>query len=284
MNTPRNRFGRFVSVKVMDERIEALRSAGFSFGYASRDAAKSRGYVTSTMIDDEWYQGHRILTVTGEDHPAYGTAYVCLERVARGEDSYGQDDSVARSNFRSLVRDYPDTFTPRSYSNVDALGAFVADLDEDMISLLVGLVEQYPVYDDSDHSELEQEDIGESWAEWLSSEVYREMSDPLRTMWFALGDETVTDLWWWCVSDEMFGPYPEHRGCEVAWGPIKDLAAAFREVLIRAYVNKRQGIRLEVTGYDGVVREDMSWVGAIAEHRRSEREAARRAVRIEGKF
>lgn len=282
MSTPRNRFGRFVSVKVMDERIDALRSAGFGFGYASREASKRHGYVTSTMIDDEWHMGHRILTVTGEDHPAYGTAYVCLDRIARGEDSYGQDDSVARSNFRSLIRDYPDTFTPRSYSNVDALGAFVADLDEDMISTLVGLVEQHPVYDESDLSELEQDDVSESWAEWLSSEVYRELSDPLRSMWFALGDEKVTDLWWWCVGDELFGPYPEHAGCEVRWGSTRDLADAFREILIRAYVNQRRGIRLEVTGYDGVVREDLGWVGAVADRRRSEREAARRAVHIEG--
>jgi hypothetical protein len=71
--------------------------------------------------------------------------YADLTSVGKGEGQAGQSSTVDRSNFRSLQRDYPDTFTPVSYSNVNALGAFVADLDDDLTGILTGLRSDYPL-------------------------------------------------------------------------------------------------------------------------------------------
>lgn len=236
--------GRFVGRKVMDERVETLRRVhGFNVGYAWREDATRFGYLGSSQVTGEYYGGYRTNTITGEGSEFYGEPYVSLDGIACGDDSYGDRSSVDRSNYRSLRRDFPDfPWVDTSYTNVDVLGCFVADLDDDMAGLLIGLSEQYPVYDEGDMSELEHGEINASWDEWMAYELRRELSEPCQAMWDALGGDTVSEIVWGCVSSDVFGCYPEHRGVEVAWGDIKERAADLRPFLVAAYVSQvRQG-------------------------------------------
>ena len=238
----RNHKGRFVSAKVMADRVDALKRAGFSLSYAWRDAAKPFGHLNWSDRSGEYSNGHRWLTVTGDASDYYGDPYVSFDGVATSEDVYGQASSYVRSNYRSLKRDYPTfPWVDTSYRNVDSLGCFVADMDDDMTDLMIGLAESYPVYDESDMSSLEMDEITESWSDYMRSEVWRELSDPIRTMWNAIGEDEITDLWWACVSSDVFGSYPEHRGVEVAWGNIAERARDFRPYVIHAYVSIREG-------------------------------------------
>lgn len=180
---------------------EVLKSAGFPVRYAWRPD-ELQDYIT-------WFDV--------QDYPADGyEPYVDLSSVARGEDAAGQTTTLARSNFRSLVRDYPDSFTRVSYSNVDALGAFVADLTDELTGILVGLAEQYPLYDESDLSELESDEITESFEQYVRYDI-RDLIDPagLETWDGDLDDLAQRELFWSAVDG--LDIYPEHDGLDVHW-------------------------------------------------------------------
>jgi hypothetical protein len=143
-------------------------------------------------------------------------AYVDLGNVARGEDDFGQSSTLHRSNFRSFLRDYPDMFTPVSYTNVDSLGAYVGNLTEDVIDVLTGLVEQYPLYDESDMSELESEEIFESFDRYVRSDITCEIRESHRAAWESLlAPEQQESVFWGAVRHA--GYYPEHDGFDVVW-------------------------------------------------------------------
>lgn len=239
----RNSKGRFVSEKTLVDRVDELKRAGFVVSYAWRQDAATFGYLNSVHLSGEYSGGYKVRTVSGLASEHYGEPYVSFDQVATDECSYGQSSTVHRSNYSAIRRDYPQfPWVDTSYLNVNALGCFVADLDDDMTGLLIGLVEQYPVYDDDEMSRIESSEIDESWREYMRSEIWRELPEVTRTiMWDAIGEDTVTDLWWACVSDDVFGNYPEHSGTEVVWGDVKRRVEQFRPYLIHAYVSIRQG-------------------------------------------
>jgi hypothetical protein len=188
---------RIAREHVDSAKTETLKSAGFPVIHAYRPD-EGQDYIT-------WN--------TYQDYPGEGTEpYVDLSRVGRGEDQAGQTTTLDRSNFRSLIRDYPDTFTTISYSNVDALGAFITDLSDELVSILAGLVTDYPVYDESDMSELEDGEITESWAQYVSADIRSEIQSD---RWDSLTDEGQCNMFWFAVTH--LGIYPEHDGHDVLW-------------------------------------------------------------------
>jgi hypothetical protein len=255
----------------MDDRVTELKRAGFTVSYAWREDATRFGYLSSSAIRGEYGMFGRSLTVTGEASEHYGEPYVSFDGVATGDDSYGQSDSVKRSNYRSLRRDFPTfPWVDTSFMNVNVLGCFVSDLDDDMTGIMIGLVEQYPAYDDGDVSDLESDEIGESWAEYMRGEIWSELPEVTRTtIWDYLSEDTVTDLWWTCVSADVFGNYPEHRGVEVVWGDRAERARDFRPYLCAAYWAKRTGRDTEADAPMWV------WVGRLADRLRDRAEIER---------
>jgi hypothetical protein len=157
-----------------------------------------------------------------------GRFYVDLGSIARGDDTYGQTSTVDRSNYRSLMRDYPDTFTPVSYSNTDSLGAYISDLTGDLVAILTGLQEQYPVYDESDMSELESDEITDAWDQYLD----RDFRDVLESVlsesgmdrWDAQTAHWQRDTFYGIMAELQY--YPEHSGYEIIWnnGSLKGIA------------------------------------------------------------
>lgn len=85
-------------------------------------------------------------------------------------------DSCQRSNYRSLLRDYPDTF-------VEVLGGYHSQylaipkdaLTDDLDEIFTGLVEQYPLYDEEDHSMLEMDEAWDQWNQWARDDVIRSL-------------------------------------------------------------------------------------------------------------
>ena len=253
-----------IMLAALNERVERLKLAGFTVSYVFREDADG-GWVQSSLINGEYSYGVKVRTVTGEPDPMAGEPWVSFENVACSDDAYGQADTVRRSNYIAIRHDFPDVpWVDVSYLNMNGLGIFVADLDDDLMDLFVGLAKDYPVYDESAMSDLEQEEIHASWADWVRGDLWRELPEVTRTtMWDSLGEDTVTELWWTCVSAEVFGSYPEHRGNEVAWGDMAERARDFRPYLCAAYWAKR-------TGRDTEDDAPMwRWVGRLADRLRA---------------
>jgi hypothetical protein len=185
-------------------KVAALQSAGFRITYVDRtDAADG-------TVPPYGHYHHA--------EPAPGlAAYVDLRSVARGEDTADQTTTTHRSNYRSLIRDNADVFTPVSYMNVDVLGAFVADLTDELAATLTSLATGHPVYDEHDLSELESDEITESWDQYVRADVTGEVCDSpvVGDAWDALTEDEQHDLFW-TVCDAL-AIYPEHDGREINW-------------------------------------------------------------------
>jgi hypothetical protein len=183
-----------------------------------------------------------------EVHPVRGEntrVFVDLSRIGKGEDYYSQSSTLDRSNFRRLIADFPGEFTAVSYSNVDALGAYVGNLAVSTIDVLKGLVDDYPAYDDEDMSQLEHDEICESY-EYSVSDITSGLDSEHQDMWEALSrvklpaytaNETdiperdaQPDLFWDAYQSNGGNDYAEHRGVEVVWDH-KAMAAALTRTL-----------------------------------------------------
>ncbi|MEV6527149.1 hypothetical protein AB0M43_34985 [Longispora sp. NPDC051575] len=206
---------------VNDHPVQALLRAGFRVGYADPADAEEFGYLSSTDLYEVSY--------------AYRGAvcpFVSLEDVARDECAYGQSSLTERSNYRSLRRDHKDTFTDLSYTNVNGLGAWVSDLSPDLVDTLIGLKEQYPLYDESDHSDLEHDEIHASWSSWVSSDLYSHLGERAQDVWVALSAERLEELWWEVVRG--LDAWPEHDGLHVGWD-LDRLAGPFAARLMAEF-------------------------------------------------
>jgi hypothetical protein len=167
-----------------------------------------------------WVDPHDV-----DSHDGYGgRPWVSLIRIARSECQAGQSTTVDRSNFRSLMRDYPDVWTNISYSNVEALGAYVDNLSDELIDVIAGLSDGYPVYDEEDLGELEDSEISSAWDNHLSWDARRDLPEDLQDAWDTLNtsgvnNDTIGQAFYQAMSD--IGYYPEHSGYEVLWDDAK---------------------------------------------------------------
>jgi len=184
----------------MTDKLAALKLAGFTISYADPKDGHECGYLS-------WSDVHT-MPQSDVDRP-----YVDMGSVARGEDGAGQASIVDRSNYRSLVRDYPGLFVPTSYSNVDSLGVFVADLNEDTLAVLVRLATEYPIYDEDDSSALESEEVFESWGQYLWADI--DLSEQWQEVSYLFTSDEIRDAFFAVLSDES--DYPLHDGTDVVW-------------------------------------------------------------------
>lgn len=86
---------------------------------------------------------------------------------------------VERSNYRSLVRDYPETFV-EVYGDYGShyLAISIADFcfmgttkSQELLTIFKGLEYNYPLYDEEDHSMLEMEELEEQWDQWIKQDI-----------------------------------------------------------------------------------------------------------------
>lgn len=189
----------------MADKMDELKSAGFTVRYADPSEGHANGWVSWSGVVDEVYAGP-------QDRP-----YVGL-----GWNNSDDESTLDRSNFRSLVRDFPGLFVPTSYSNTDSLGAFVHDLTDETLRMLIGLRDDYPVYDESDLSELESEEVSSAFDDYLFSDWYRDAPDEWQDVAgmfidgrFNASDGPIRDAFY--AAMWATGYYPEHDGRDVRW-------------------------------------------------------------------
>lgn len=204
----------------VEEKVSRLRRH-FPIQYVDRDDVSEYGrWVGPFALSD---------TISESRLP-----FVDLGSVAAGADYYDQTSTCNRSNYRVLHAEddsreengEPRRWTDISYRNVNSLGAFISDLSLDDIDMLVELAAEYPVLDESDMSDLEEEEITESWDQYLRSDVNYALSKimeddagdgdpPWYTEWENLSEDEQQALWFEAV--EATGNYAEHTGIEVLW-------------------------------------------------------------------
>jgi len=178
-----------------------LAGAGHRIGFAEPGRTRDLGFVNEWQVSD-----HRR---SRADAP-----YVSFGQVARGDCPAGQSSSVQRSNFRVAHRRFPHAWTDTVHRDVTVLGAFVADLPPAAVDQMVRL-NSYPLLDEDDHSALEDDDIHDSWRQWVAADVRGLLDEPTRRLFDATDDAVCQQLWWDTSTD--LGLDPEHSGHRAAW-------------------------------------------------------------------
>jgi hypothetical protein len=142
-------------------------------------------YTRGYMIGNEWRCG---LPYTPDEWPDPGGtwSYGDWEQASPQQATHvlinytGWSDysgsTVERSNYRSLLRDYPETFTDVYGDHGTAqllLSVRWTPPDDGRAGLLddIRALADYPLYDEEDHSALEMELADEAWDAYLSSDV-----------------------------------------------------------------------------------------------------------------
>lgn len=223
------------------------------FGHCSPWDRWPRERYTERPEDGADYIPQRdLITTHYEDEDKGLLSFVEIGQVARVS-QMGDGSSWDESNFRSLQRDFPHLFYVVGYSGADVLGVFLADLDDDTAGMLIGLVEQHPIYDESDVSELEDEQITASWGQFASADLYRGMSDSVQDEWHAIGDERVEQLAWSLVRAAQEGRVPVigygagdecviHHGGEVIWDYARMTAPLASAISHTAHKLRKRGL------------------------------------------
>jgi hypothetical protein len=88
-------------------------------------------------------------------------------------------DAVQRSNYRSLLRDFPETFVDvyGDYGSSYLALPVDAAIPEHLFDELVSLAHDYPLYDEQDHSALEMELVEAAWDSYLEADIRRDLLD-----------------------------------------------------------------------------------------------------------
>lgn len=185
--------------KRMAERLDRLKFASLPVRYVYPSVAFEQG----------WLRGYDVY-----DYPTEGALPFVLISDASDDDNHAS--FIDQSNHRSLVRDFGGALVHVG----SQLGFFVHSTGDDLISIAISLRDEYPLYDESDLSELEQEAITESWGQYLAADVYRTLPEWAQELWdraeeISADRDALRDAFWSALSDSDY--YPECSGNEVNW-------------------------------------------------------------------
>jgi hypothetical protein len=146
-------------------------------------------------------------------------------------------DSVGRSNHRALIRDYPEFFSDHvgGYDSHSLLIPSRPDWDGDALSSLVDdltrLRDEYPLYDEADHSALETDTAWEAWEQYLGADIRLALmrehhidDDALD----AIADETLRERFYGAYRDASEYPYME-SATDVVFPGCDDIVAEIAE-------------------------------------------------------
>lgn len=182
------------------EKLSDLKQAGFRIGYADPADVYTNGRIHASYVHPFAY--------TEAERP-----FVIVDG-ALSECTFGQSSTVVRSNFRSLQRDYGLTFVEVGYSHTDGLGFFPHSVSDAVVDMVIGLVEQYPVYDDSDLSDLEHDEIVASFGQFAYQD-WRNEDDEWVQVADLFTESEIETAFWEAVSAS--GDFPTHDGRDFVW-------------------------------------------------------------------
>lgn len=142
---------------------------------------------------------------------------------ATGYSDYSSAGPVEVSNYRSLLRDYPDTFTEvyGGYGTRELMLAMDWTPPGDGRDLLlddISALADYPLYDEEDMSALEMEQADAAWDDYLYRDVPRELidrSESPEAMEDAIdalpadGEGSLREMFYDTLYDQPSSPYME---------------------------------------------------------------------------
>jgi len=145
-----------------------------------------------------------------------------IELVGPWQGSDYSGDDVCESNQRSLARDYPELLIDGTrYCGHSPYGLQItpdfgsdpetADLAMDLAETLIGLRYDYPLYDESDHSELIDERAQQAWDGYLRSDLESEIGDLLGFTVDLCTDKAKDLFWEICYEREIWPEAEGHR-------------------------------------------------------------------------
>ena len=143
---------------------------------------------------------------------------VPIWRVPLAGDFY-PSNLIEKSNYRSLLRDFPDDgLTTIGYHNGDALAVLLNKASKGLLEALEGLLD-YAIYDESDYSELEWENMEECWDSYGRSDLRRELE---RRGYDTddVSDADLDDAWMKAVCD--LNIHHETDGDSAYWPGLAD--------------------------------------------------------------
>jgi len=221
-------------------------------GYRARDRARRFNGTLQSLIDARLVTPSRIseyantepATIeTGESihirwvraHPSSASTVADLYVVGCLWWGDYTGDDLARSNHRSLMRDFPDTFVHL----VDAFGAHGLALlpgcrNPTLAAALLRLVD-YPLYDEDDHAHLIIELANEMWDAYLHLDIVAMLRDEhgIDRDGLDLGDDELRDLFFRIHGDRFSDEYAE-TATSVAFPSLKETVAEMAAQLLRS--------------------------------------------------
>lgn len=159
-----------------------------------------------------------------EDATPQTATHVLLRHTAWSDYS---GSTVERSNHRSLLQDYPETFTDiyggHGTSQLMLAVGWTAPGDgRDGLLDEIAALADYPLYDEEDHSALEMELADEAWDSYLYSDVpyalieTSECPDAMEDMIDAIRDNDK-------ARNEAFGPHGQSYGWANEHDTLRDM-------------------------------------------------------------
>lgn len=130
------------------------------------------------LVDEEFIS----LEYGGYYTDVHADTYYVVDAMCSGSDYSGSD--VTESNYRSLLRDYPQFLhdvtpwrghSPYGVSVTKDFGVEDPEGAHALIDVLLGLKHEYPLYDEEDSYELVHERAEEAWDGWLESDLNSEV-------------------------------------------------------------------------------------------------------------
>jgi hypothetical protein len=122
-------------------------------------------------------------------------------------------DAVQRSNHRSILADFPDIFSdfvgfPGAHELLLPAEGIDPDTLDELIRIGQALRDDYPLYSDEDHSNLEMELADEAWDAYLSWDVMRSLGE-LGVDTDSVDENKVRELFYAATSEDPCSPYAE---------------------------------------------------------------------------
>jgi hypothetical protein len=153
--------------------------------------------------------------------------------------------AVERSNHRSLLRDFPGVFVEISsgYGGHSLALPLDAEVPVYLVDALVKLADDYPLYDEEDHSNLEIEMTDEDWTSWALSDFRQTVEENLAGNSDAYPvdcemlptDEALTEWYFDSIrNDSSEYPYAE-TAVSIVFPDMDDAAARLADEIIDSY-------------------------------------------------
>lgn len=171
--------------------------------------------------DTTHYGWHRMMA--GDDYRVYRGDALAAEHqyIEVAGTAWGDycGSSYNRSNNIALLRDFPDTFVVLSmdFSTETLLLPLGAEISEDLAEILTGIFDDYPLYDEGHHSEVEQQMTEDCWEQYGEWDLKREIIQARGVDYELPEDFDLRELWWKACEDAGFYPYAEDANSMILW-------------------------------------------------------------------